>query len=151
LMPAIEQFKALLEEALNEAMIEHAGIECYATPRRLVAFSQAMSPVQPEREVKVRGPSAGVAFDESGKPTKAAIGFARSQGVSVDELIIEETERGKFVFAVKRVGGRRTLDVLSEVFARCDFTALIPEDDALGKRWLPLRQTDTMAPRLVWR
>jgi glycyl-tRNA synthetase beta chain len=115
LMPAIEQFKALLEEALNEAMIEHAGIECYATPRRLVAFSQAMSPVQPEREVKVRGPSAGVAFDESGKPTKAAIGFARSQGVSVDELIIEETERGKFVFAVKRVGGRRTLDVLSEV------------------------------------
>ncbi|MCS7253861.1 MAG: glycine--tRNA ligase subunit beta [Armatimonadota bacterium] len=115
LLPAVEQLKVLLAEALDEAMIGHDELECYATPRRLVAYCRSMSPVQFERFIRIKGPAANVAFDRDGNPTRAAIGFARSHGVSVGELKVEETERGKFVFVEKRVGGRATVEVLAEV------------------------------------
>lgn len=115
LLPATEQLKALLEEALNEAMIEHSEVECYATPRRLVAYCRSMLPVQAKKVIKVRGPAINIAFDRDGNPTRAALGFARSHGVSVDELKVEETEKGKFVVIEKAVGGRTTVEVLCEL------------------------------------
>ncbi len=115
LLPAVEQLQALLEEALSEAMIEHAKVECYATPRRLVAYCPSVSPMQGEKVIKVRGPAVNIAFDRNGNPTKAAIGFARSHGITVTELRIEETERGAFVVAEKVIGGGATSEVLSEL------------------------------------
>lgn len=115
LMPAVEQLKSLLTEALDEALIEHSEVECYATPRRLVAYCHSMSTMQGWKVIKVRGPTADIAFDSNGNPTRAAIGFARSHGIQVEELKVEETDRGKFVFAEKRIGGRATVDVLAEL------------------------------------
>ena len=55
-----------------------------------------------------------VAFDAEGKPTKAAAGFARGQGVPVDALVIEATPKGEYVAVRKRAGGVRTIDFLAE-------------------------------------
>jgi glycyl-tRNA synthetase beta chain len=61
------------------------------------------------------GPSKAVAFDSSGQPTRAAIGFAGSQGVAVRDLEVRQTPKGEYLFAVKREPGRLTGEVLSEI------------------------------------
>ena len=61
------------------------------------------------------GPSKSVAFDQAGQPTKAAIGFARGQGVPVESLRVRQTPRGEYLFAVKEDAGRPTKTVLLEI------------------------------------
>jgi glycyl-tRNA synthetase beta chain len=70
--------------------------------------------VQKERVEKVRGPAKKVAFDEEGKPTKAAYGFARSQGVEISDLVVEEVNGGLYVFAVKKIEGGPVKELLAE-------------------------------------
>ncbi len=63
---------------------------------------------------EMKGPSAKVAFDESGAPTKAALGFARGQGVAVEDLEVRETDQGPYVFAVSREEGLPAATVLTQ-------------------------------------
>src|SRR5690606_27332227 len=78
------------------------------TPRRLVATVKDLAPRQSDEIVEKRGPAADRAFDSLGAPTKAAEGFARGQGVSVNDLVTREG----YVYAVKQVKGEATLAVL---------------------------------------
>ncbi len=77
------------------------GFEIYATPRRLAVFLRNVATIQtrPGMIKTYRGPPAKVAFDENGQPTAAAIGFARSKGVSLEQLRIEQYSNGKYVVA----------------------------------------------------
>jgi glycyl-tRNA synthetase beta chain len=113
--PALEQLKELAEKKLKEARIEYQELNTYGTPRRLVLYIQGLPEVQPDLVEEVKGPSAKAAFDAEGKPTKAAQGFARGQGVDVNELTVKETNAGSYVFALKKIAGRPVQEVLEEI------------------------------------
>jgi glycyl-tRNA synthetase beta chain len=104
--PAKEGLGRLLQEGLGAARIPFSEIKIFATPRRLTAFVNGLAEKQDETVIVKHGPPHNRAFDEAGNPTKAAIGFAKSQGVEVAELkkgqkdgvdfiILEKSEKGE--------------------------------------------------------
>jgi len=113
--PALQQLKELTEKKFSEARLEYQAINTYGTPRRLVLFVQGLPEVQKDLVEEVKGPSAKVAFDAEGNPSKAAQGFARGQGVDVKDLTVKETESGAYVFALKKVAGRPVAEILQEI------------------------------------
>lgn len=86
----------------------------HSTSRRLVLFSRDLPEAQEDHEVEAVGPSIRVAFDAEGKPTRAAEGFARGQGVAVEALRVVSTPKGEYVSVKKVVEGRMTSEILSE-------------------------------------
>ena len=109
----INQLRELAETMFKDARLEHKGILVYGTPRRLALIAGALSPKQTPLDLMVRGPALKAAFDKNGNPTKAAQGFARAQGVSVDDLIKSEEKGAQYVFARKHDAGKPTAEVLS--------------------------------------
>ncbi len=87
-------------------------------PRRLVVLITGVKDRQEDRVVTVTGPPAGAAFDREGRPTAAALGFARAQGVGVEELQRVRGEKGEVVAARKRVTGREAAEVLAAACPR---------------------------------
>ena len=86
----------------------------HSTSRRLVLFSRDLPEAQEDHEVEAIGPSIRVAFDAEGKPTRAAEGFARGQGVPVEALRVVATPKGEYVSVKKVVEGRFTSEILAE-------------------------------------
>jgi glycyl-tRNA synthetase beta chain len=109
---ATESFSDLFTRALNSARVTHGRIETYATPRRLVLSASNVASGQASVEVERTGPPKAFAFDEQGNPTKAAIGFARSQGVEVADLVVVKTSKGEQVAVRKTEEGQPTVEVL---------------------------------------
>ena len=102
MVPARESLLDLFTRALDSARIAHGRIETFATPRRLILSASDVAAAQASREIERTGPPYDSAYDGKGNPTKAAIGFARSQGVEVTDLIVVETAKGKQV-AVRKM------------------------------------------------
>ena len=92
-----EAFVAEIATELDAAGLAHGTPTPYATPRRLAVLVPGVSGTQPDREVERRGPPLARAFDENDKPTRAALGFARSVGVEVDRLVRLETAEGAWL------------------------------------------------------
>ncbi|MGB9792278.1 MAG: glycine--tRNA ligase subunit beta [Thermacetogeniaceae bacterium] len=111
---ALDQLQESGEEMLKTNRINYQRLRVYSTPRRLVLYAWGIAASQEDLVEEVKGPPKRVAFDEEGKPTKAALGFARSQGVEVTDLVVQQTAAGEYVFARKVVTGRPTREVLSE-------------------------------------
>jgi len=115
--PARADLARLTAEALREARLVHGEVRAYATPRRLAVVVEGVADRQADLEAEVKGPPARIAFDATGQPTKAAVGFAANQGVAVDELVVKETEGGSYVFALKREAGLSAEEVLPGVLS----------------------------------
>ncbi len=111
---AIAQWQSLVPKTLDEQFLTPEGIEVYGTPRRLGVLIKGLPVQQPDREEEVKGPPAKAAFKD-GKPTQAAEGFARKQGVELDALEVRETDKGEFVFALKKTSGRPATEILTEL------------------------------------
>lgn len=111
---AIAQWQSRIEPSLAEQFLTPESVEIYGTPRRLVALIKGLPEQQPDREEEAKGPPAQAAFKD-GKPTKAAEGFARSRGATVDDLEVRSTDKGDFVFVTQKITGRRTADILIEL------------------------------------
>ena len=111
---AIEQWQARIPKSLEEQFLTAEAIEIYGTPRRLAVLIKGLPAQQPNREEEVKGPPASAAFKD-GKPTQAAAGFARKQGVEVDALEVRDTDKGAFVFALKKTAGRSVTEILTEL------------------------------------
>lgn len=108
--------KELLEREFQaRGLLQGKGVETYATPRRLVAVCTSLAAAEPTRVNEVMGPPKKVAFDSTGKPTRAAEGFAEKMGVPVHTLKVVDTPRGAYLAAVWRKPGRPTAVVLAEV------------------------------------
>ena len=84
-------------DGLDQAGLEHGEVESFATPRRLALRIQDCVLKQPGRQIDRRGPALQAAYDKDGNPTKAAEGFARSCGTTVDQLSKLETEKGSWL------------------------------------------------------
>ncbi len=111
----LRELKRLAGECLKENRIDVAGgLEVYGTPRRLVLMGRGVSKKQEDLTLEVTGPPKKVAYDENGAPTRAAEGFAKKQGVSVEELQTIETPKGEYLYVKQEIPGRPTPEILSE-------------------------------------
>jgi len=113
--PAMEQMGMLARKLFSEGRVPFKEIKTYATPRRLILFVKEVAKKQDDLVLEVLGPSKKAAFDSEGNPTKAASGFAKSQGVKVEDLVTRKVEKGEYVFALKTEPGRATLEVLPKI------------------------------------
>ena len=111
---AIEQWRQLIPASLSENSLATEGIEVYGTPRRLAVLIADLPTQQPDREEEIKGPPEQAAFKD-GKPTPAAVGFAKKQGVELDDLEVRATDKGNFVFIRKTISGRPTGEILSKL------------------------------------
>src|SRR5438445_12040552 len=110
--PALAELKERATQLLKDARLHHGTIKTLGTPRRLTLWVQHLADHQAAVSREVMGPSKAVGFDAQGQPTKAAIGFAGSQGVPVTSLEVRPTPRGDYLFAVKKEPGRTTTMLL---------------------------------------
>ena len=111
---ALEQLRKRVPVLLEELRLEHGDVRILGTPRRLVVAVDDLAPSQTDLEQMVKGPPAERAFEADGTATKAAIGFARSKGVSVEDLEMREMDGGRYVVALVRQEGRPTPAVLAD-------------------------------------
>ena len=109
-----QQWQRLVPATLSEQFLTNKSIHVYATPRRLAVLVKGLPLQQLDREEEVKGPPATAAFKD-GKPTKAAEGFAKKQGVEIDALEVRATDKGDFVFVLKKIPGRMSADILAEL------------------------------------
>ena len=112
---ATAQLARLVPDALDAVRIPHGEVAVHTTPRRLVAIVEDVAESTEALEETFRGPSAKIAFDAEGNPTKAAVGFARGKGVDVDALEVREEKGVEYVFAARRVEARDAAELLPEV------------------------------------
>jgi glycyl-tRNA synthetase beta chain len=118
-LPAVlGAMEAMAARLLEEARVACEWLRVYSTPRRLALAVGGLAEVQERRTVTVTGPPMKAAYDAKGAPTRAAEGFARAQGVSVDRLVTVPTDRGEYLAAVKEEGGRPTAELLPELLER---------------------------------
>lgn len=115
-------FSRAMEGGLNEAELGHGAVTAYATPRRLAVWIQEVATQQPDKINMRRGPALTAAFDENGNPTRAAEGFARSCGVTVDALERLENDKGSWLnFQSEQKGqpaGALLPDIITKALAR---------------------------------
>ncbi len=114
IQPALQQlldaFAALFEE--NEVKFEE--LKAYCTPRRLAIIAGGLPERSPDKEDVVSGPPKAIAFGSDGLPTQAAEGFARKQGVAVEDLIVLTTDRGEYLALRRLVEGDPLPDILGK-------------------------------------
>jgi len=110
--PALRQLAAGVQNALTDLRIDAGAMRTYGTPRRLALLCAGVASRQRPFTREVRGPAAQAAFDAEGRPTQAATGFARSQGVAVDRLRVREVEGRRYVVAVIEEPGTSATEVL---------------------------------------
>jgi glycyl-tRNA synthetase beta chain len=120
--PSLADLARRLRDALVSGALASPGrftiedhVRVFGTPRRLAVKVVGLLPAQPDRKEEITGPAVGVAYDPRGRPTKAAEGFARAQGVAVSDLRRISTPKGECVGILKTVKGRPAAEVLSEI------------------------------------
>ncbi|MEG4866691.1 MULTISPECIES: glycine--tRNA ligase subunit beta [unclassified Microcoleus] len=138
---SVRQWERLVPATLAEQSLTNESINVYATPRRLAVLIEGLPIKQSDREEEVKGPPASSAFKD-GKPTKAAEGFAKKQGVEIDALSVRATDKGDFVFVLKKIPGRLSADILTE---------LVPQwiNKLEGKRFMRWADGDLKFPRPI--
>ena len=109
---ATAQLEKMVPEALDALGIPHGQVRIYSTPRRLIALVEQVATETEALEETFRGPSAKIAFDEQGNPTKAAIGFARGKGLTVDDLERRDENGTEYVFVTRRTPARSVAELL---------------------------------------
>ncbi len=114
--PALQQLEAGVRKALGGLRVDVGKITTYGTPRRLVVFCTDVATRQAPVVRTVKGPAAHVAYDRDGRPTQAAIGFARSQGVPVESLQVEDAGGRRYVIASLREAGGPTARIFPPAF-----------------------------------
>ena len=113
--PALDQLQNMAKETLMEQNLSFGELRVMGTPRRLALSVSNLETLQPDQSVEVTGPPKKAAYDAEGNPTKAAVGFAKSQGVNTDDLRVVETPRGEYVAVTKLQKGRSASNILEDL------------------------------------
>ena len=115
---AMADLERMIRKELETARLDFTDIRTFATPRRLALSVNEVAEEQPTLRTESMGPAKQIAFDADGNPTKAAIGFARGQGVDVKDLQTVKTDKGEYLYLEKEEPGRPTTELLKEVLPR---------------------------------
>ena len=129
--PALSMLKGNTESIFEEYSIGFSDMKAYGTPRRLALLVKGIPPMQKDRVKEVYGPSKKAAFDEHGTPTRAAVGFAQSQGIGVNDLVVRKKEKGEYVVAVIHHKGAPVIDLLREALKKIILSLNFPK----SMRW----------------
>ena len=105
------QLKQLAEIKLNDAHLPFESIATYGTPRRLALIVKGLADTSAEISERHKGPSASIAYDADGNPTKAAIGFARGKGLDVAYLVVEDG----YIYAETKTAGVPAKDIVTDM------------------------------------
>jgi glycyl-tRNA synthetase beta chain len=112
LPPTLENMKVLLGQELQARLLDYREIRAYGTPRRLVVVVDGLQERSRDQVREKLGPAIKSAWDDQGRPTAAALGFARSQKVDPSSLTVVSTEKGEYLAARKTIAGQATRDLL---------------------------------------
>jgi glycyl-tRNA synthetase beta chain len=115
---AIEQLERDLGKALDDARLGHGEVKAMGTPRRLVVWARDVAAKQADARTEAFGPPVAQAFDAEGKPTQAALGFAKSQGVDVTALERKVTPKGERVAVTRVEKGRSAAQIVPGLLER---------------------------------
>lgn len=113
-----ESFASNFEAELKAAELSHEGVKWFAAPRRLALKVAALAESQSDKVVEKRGPAISVAFDEDGNATKAAQGWARGNGITVEQADRLKTEKGEWLLFKQEVKGKATSEIIVELAAQ---------------------------------
>jgi len=133
---ALKDLNQLAKKYLEEARINYKEIKVYGTPRRLILFIFHIKEKQEDVFQKIKGPAYSIAYNKDSQPQKPALKFAQSQGVNIEDLIVEDTEKGKYIFASKSIIGQPTTDILSQIFPKIIKSMQFPKSMRWGERSL---------------
>lgn len=111
-----EALESSFTKRLREEGLSFGGVETFATPRRLGLLIAEVASRQPDREVYRRGPGVAASFGVDGLPTRAALGFARSCGVAVSDLLREPSDKGECLVHRRWVAGQDTQSLVAAMF-----------------------------------
>lgn len=131
---ATKKLAGIAADALDGAGIAHGDIEVYSTPRRLIVIAHEVPEATEAVEEEFRGPSAKIAFDADGNPTKAAAGFARGKGVDVSALERRDVDGTEYVFATRRIPSRGVAELLPGILGGIITSIPWPKTQRWGSR-----------------
>ena len=116
-----------VEAELNQAGLTFDKIEWFAAPRRLAVKVLNLATQQPSKEIEKRGPAVSAAFDAEGKPTKAAEGWARGCGITVEQAERIATDKGEWLVHRAKIEGQPTKNLLNDIVANALVKLPIPK------------------------
>ena len=116
-----------VEAELNQAGLSFDKIEWFAAPRRLAVKVLNLATQQPSKEIEKRGPAVSAAFDAEGKPTKAAEGWARGCGITVEQAERIATDKGEWLVHRAKIEGQPTKNLLNDIVANALAKLPIPK------------------------
>ena len=116
-----------VEAELNQAGLTFDKIEWFAAPRRLAVKVLNLATQQPSKEIEKRGPAVSAAFDAEGKPTKAAEGWARGCGITVEQAERIATDKGEWLVHRAKIEGQPTKNLLNYIVANALAKLPIPK------------------------
>lgn len=126
-----EAFCEKIAEALQKAGLHFKDKQFFATPRRLAVLISDLDAAQPDQEIERKGPAVVAAFDKAGNPTPACVGFAKSCGVPVSQLITIKSGQGEWVGYKQQTKGKAITDLLPTIVTQ----ALLALPIAKRMRW----------------
>ncbi|KGQ48730.1 glycine-tRNA synthetase subunit beta [Gallibacterium anatis 10672-6] len=127
-------FKDNVEQELTQAGLAFDAVEWFASPRRLAVKVLGLAEAQPSKEVEKRGPAVAAAFDAEGKPTKAAEGWARGCGISVDQAERLVTDKGEWLVHRAVIEGQPTKNLLLGIISNALAKLPIPKTMRWGDK-----------------
>lgn len=130
---ALKQIEDLARNLLNRERIEFGEISTYGTPRRLVLLIKGVSEYQKELVQEITGPPQKIAFDNQGNLTSSAYGFAKSQGVQVEDIKIKQTEKGAYIYIEKRCDILESKEISSRILPEIIQSISFPKSMRWGK------------------
>ncbi|AEA01760.1 MULTISPECIES: glycine--tRNA ligase subunit beta [Aerococcus] len=110
-----EQFQERVENFLDENRLSYGSIETFATPRRFAVLVKELADRQSTFEEEAKGPAKRIAQDEAGNWTKAAMGFARGKGLTIDDIYFKELKGEDYAYLTVRSEGLNVVEVLADI------------------------------------
>jgi glycyl-tRNA synthetase beta chain len=118
LVKAVTDIEEITKKMFTEKRIPFSGVQVLATPRRLCLYIAEVGEKQEDQTIEKLGPAKKAAFDEKGNPSKAALGFARGQGLDISQLETVTTEKGEYLASRKTIIGEATTALLPEMLTK---------------------------------
>ncbi|MCW8125359.1 glycine--tRNA ligase subunit beta [Microbulbifer halophilus] len=116
-----------IEQGLKGAELAYGAVKAYAAPRRLAVAVSGLADKQDDKQIEKLGPAVKAAFDSDGNPSKAAEGFARSNGVTIDQLEHRDTDKGERLAFVSEQKGAETTRLLGDIVSHALAKLPIPK------------------------
>ena len=127
-------FAENVEAELNQAGLSFDKVEWFAAPRRLAVKVLGLATAQPSKEVEKRGPAVSAAFDAEGKPTKAAEGWAKGCGITVEQAERIATDKGEWLVHRAVIEGQPTKNLLVGIISQALAKLPIPKTMRWGDK-----------------